>query len=560
MFREEMRAALADRLARRAAIRWPEKTLGREAAEVRAEARRLAMSARERGLVSEEDVTLFYDLSMELGPGFEQGPSGAWARQVLKERLSPHARVLALRERAFAVEEWDPDRERVRKALTGRVTRVVGKGPPRRLDELTRRREQLTGIIGRLKATPSRESLPEGETARADLLRRVERARRVVQNEHSLRSELEKTAARGREKAVAERAEADAARRAALAKEVALLASRFDRTRQVLLEELAAGVPRPGSADAEDPCVARIATDRVSEREAVRAEAARKLRAARDLGVVSGSAHGGDRVVVAIELSGLPGELLDLLRRAGTRVVACRGAVTDHRPDLAATRPRGWPPASSWGDVPGLYDGAQNEVIVATRGHASRRAGRVPAAGEGHASARLAVHVACHAIDARCGSPSSSLEFRTARAADLGALPEYCRQPGSAGFDESWAESAALWAAGPGEMETTLPHLHRYWSERAGGRSGAGRERFPMPEDGEVRTTRMWRRSSIGSASLDGDGSIVLDLRASDGRGILGDGRLVYPKSHPSYREVLEHLGGLEAGETKPVPPWPVQR
>ena len=36
----------------------------------------------------------------------------------------------------------------------------------------------------------------------------------------------------------------------------------------------------------------------------------------------------------------------------------------------------------------------------------------------------------------------------------------------------------------------------------------------------------------------------------------VGDSRLVYGKDHPQYRQVLQHLGGLEPGETKPVPPW----
>lgn len=68
------------------------------------------------------------------------------------------------------------------------------------------------------------------------------------------------------------------------------------------------------------------------------------------------------------------------------------------------------------------------------------------------------------------------------------------------------------------------------------------------------------RGGSIGSAHLDEDGAIVLDLRATNGRGIVGDARLVYPRAHPQYREILEHLGGLEPGTSKPVPPWPDRR
>jgi hypothetical protein len=35
---------------------------------------------------------------------------------------------------------------------------------------------------------------------------------------------------------------------------------------------------------------------------------------------------------------------------------------------------------------------------------------------------------------------------------------------------------------------------------------------------------------------------------------------LTYPPSHPQYREILEHVGGLKPGETKPCPPFPDQR
>lgn len=61
----------------------------------------------------------------------------------------------------------------------------------------------------------------------------------------------------------------------------------------------------------------------------------------------------------------------------------------------------------------------------------------------------------------------------------------------------------------------------------------------------------------IGTARMDRDGTIVLDLRAEDEGGAVGVGRLVYPPAHPQYQRVLEHLGGLEPGQSKPVPPFP---
>lgn len=59
----------------------------------------------------------------------------------------------------------------------------------------------------------------------------------------------------------------------------------------------------------------------------------------------------------------------------------------------------------------------------------------------------------------------------------------------------------------------------------------------------------------IGTAQMKPDGTIILDLRA-EGPGITGDARFVYPPTHDQYQSVLAHLGGLNPGEEKPVPPW----
>ncbi len=62
---------------------------------------------------------------------------------------------------------------------------------------------------------------------------------------------------------------------------------------------------------------------------------------------------------------------------------------------------------------------------------------------------------------------------------------------------------------------------------------------------------------NIGTATMESDGTIVLRLRAEDGNGMVGQGRITYPPTHKSYQDVLRHLGGLKKGEEKPVPPWP---
>ena len=59
----------------------------------------------------------------------------------------------------------------------------------------------------------------------------------------------------------------------------------------------------------------------------------------------------------------------------------------------------------------------------------------------------------------------------------------------------------------------------------------------------------------IGEAFMQEDGTIVLDLVATDS-GAIGHARLRFPKDHPQYRSTLDHLGGLAVGERKLVPPW----
>lgn len=65
-------------------------------------------------------------------------------------------------------------------------------------------------------------------------------------------------------------------------------------------------------------------------------------------------------------------------------------------------------------------------------------------------------------------------------------------------------------------------------------------------------------RQSIGQATMLHDRTIVLVLRAEGPTTqAVGDAQLVYPPTHPQYRQIAEHLGELRPGETKPVPPWP---
>ncbi len=64
-------------------------------------------------------------------------------------------------------------------------------------------------------------------------------------------------------------------------------------------------------------------------------------------------------------------------------------------------------------------------------------------------------------------------------------------------------------------------------------------------------------QDSIGEARMLSDGEILLDIFAHDPEtGARGQTQLRYPLSHPQYDEILEHLGGMQPGERKAVPPW----
>lgn len=60
---------------------------------------------------------------------------------------------------------------------------------------------------------------------------------------------------------------------------------------------------------------------------------------------------------------------------------------------------------------------------------------------------------------------------------------------------------------------------------------------------------------SIGVATQEADGTIVLQLRASGG-GAVGDGLMRYPPTHPNYAEVKAHVGPIPPGKSVPVKPF----
>ena len=63
--------------------------------------------------------------------------------------------------------------------------------------------------------------------------------------------------------------------------------------------------------------------------------------------------------------------------------------------------------------------------------------------------------------------------------------------------------------------------------------------------------------STIGSAKMLPDGTLELMLRATDGKGMVGDALLKVAPRDKDYDMWLQHLGGMKPGEEKLIPPFP---
>jgi hypothetical protein len=164
--------------------------------------------------------------------------------------------------------------------------------------------------------------------------------------------------------------------------------------------------------------------------------------------------------VVAADVARLPRPVLEYMQAHGITVVAVKNSVTDYLTHLKGVRPRGWPPGSGWDSVPGTVN-ASKEVVIATHD------GKVPATGDGHGAYSLTTHETFHAID-RAGAWSKAPEFARARDADAASLDAYLKQPGDAGLEEAFAESAAHYFRGDVAWAKTHPNLWSYWETHAG--------------------------------------------------------------------------------------------
>jgi Flp pilus assembly pilin Flp len=187
--------------------------------------------------------------------------------------------------------------------------------------------------------------------------------------------------------------------------------------------------------------------------------AAESRRIAEAITQTGGTGTAADREAVLAELQKLPPRDLQALQDKGVKITVVKNSVVEALPALKGVTPRGWPPGSSWDNVPGLYDPNTNQVIIATRN------GAVPATGDGHGSSNLVIHETGHAIDASTGGHNDPA-FQAARNQDIGKLDAYETQAGDAGLQESYAESMARHYNNPTAASQNTPALEQYWANR----------------------------------------------------------------------------------------------
>lgn len=184
-----------------------------------------------------------------------------------------------------------------------------------------------------------------------------------------------------------------------------------------------------------------------------------------------------DAVAAAKSMSIFPKSMLETMRKNGATIVSCRGPVTDAITELKGVQPRGWPDGMTWDNVPGLYSPSDKSIVLGTMATGKDGKDRkVPGPGEGpiqHGAFDLAGHEAGHGFDFSGGDPHKSrgAKFRSARKKDIAALAKkkkdlgaYFMQAGSAGPEETFAESCARYFGGDATLKTEWTNLHAFWN------------------------------------------------------------------------------------------------
>jgi hypothetical protein len=63
--------------------------------------------------------------------------------------------------------------------------------------------------------------------------------------------------------------------------------------------------------------------------------------------------------------------------------------------------------------------------------------------------------------------------------------------------------------------------------------------------------------AALGTATLQEDGTLRLDLQRNYDTRTNFHKVLLIHQDNPRYQQYLDHIGGIELGERKPIPSWP---
>jgi hypothetical protein len=61
---------------------------------------------------------------------------------------------------------------------------------------------------------------------------------------------------------------------------------------------------------------------------------------------------------------------------------------------------------------------------------------------------------------------------------------------------------------------------------------------------------------NVGYAEISTDGTLTLNLIGKTEDGAIAHGRKQYKPGDAYYEEIKKHIGDIQPGERKPVPPW----
>jgi hypothetical protein len=86
-----------------------------------------------------------------------------------------------------------------------------------------------------------------------------------------------------------------------------------------------------------------------------------------------------------------------------------------------------------------------------------------------------------------------------------------------------------------------------------GARSAAG---LSDPAKNERRQA-VEEPATIGAATMAADGTLQITLRAADGSGLVGEAHIEVAPGNENHAMWIRHLGGMEPGQSKLVPPFP---